>query len=535
MIIPYSGYIFTSVFLTKENRFMNKHASSFGPELKNEVYASLWNHSSECFLLLANDATVVHCNTAAKNLLGLPENIENSTSSFYSLFVEKDILKIEKDIAYTLKNNSLIDCQYEAYKFDQTVFPADVSYKRLDFSKSDSSYILVIVKDITKIKIDERAMKKAKERAEVADRLKTSFLANMSHEIRTPINAVIGFADLLNDPDLEDDEKEEYINTIQVNGELLLKLINDIIDIAKIESQQLKIIKNEFSLETLLDEIYISTRNVLLAYDKPQLILEKYIDPQLQGKTLETDQFRLMQIINNLLSNAIKFTEVGTIEFGVNLLENGKPEFFVRDSGIGIDPADIDHIFERFGQVESSLELNVSGTGLGLSIVKSLVNLLGGNIKVQSKPGEGSVFTFTIDALSHDKVIKKRKENVVSLKGKKILIVEDTESNYRLINILLEKQGAETIWALSGNQGVSICKNSRDIDLVLMDINLPDIDGYQATAAIKAFRPNLPIVAQTAYAMAGEKEKSLEFGCDDYISKPIIPEILYTTLGSLLY
>jgi len=124
---------------------------------------------------------------------------------------------------------------------------------------------------------------------------------------------------------------------------------------------------------------------------------------------------------------------------------------------------------------------------------------------------------------------------VVSLKGKKILIVEDTESNYRLINILLEKQGAETIWALSGNQGVSICKNSRDIDLVLMDINLPDIDGYQATAAIKVFRPNLPIVAQTAYAMAGEKEKSLEFGCDDYISKPIIPEILYTTLGSLLY
>ena len=343
----------------------------------------------------------------------------------------------------------------------------------------------------------------------------------MSHEIRTPINAVIGFADLLNDPDLLEDEKVEYINTIQINGELLLKLINDIIDIAKIESGQLKISMNEFSIETIFEEIYLSARNLLTTMEKPHLILDYYIDENLRGKSLLSDQYRLMQIINNLINNAVKFTDEGRIEFGVSLNENSKPEFYVKDSGIGIPEKDIDMIFDRFGQVEEALDRNIGGTGLGLSITKSLVKILGGRITVKSEEGKGSEFIFTIDAANLDMKNGHSVKKKINLSGKKILIVEDTESNYRLLNILLEKQGAETIWALTGSQGISICKNSKDIDLVLMDINLPDVDGYEATSQIKSFKPNLPIVAQTAYAMAGDKERFLKEGFDSYVSKPI--------------
>lgn len=515
--------------------YQNTDANAFLLEERHELYRTVWENSPEAFILLNSEGNIIHYNKTVFKLFGLLEDSLSNNNSIFNFLLPEFISKAKEDFAYALENSELKDCEYQSFKGNLSDFPISISYRKVCFESLPGDYILALVKDITKAKIDERAIRMAKDRAEVADKLKTSFLANMSHEIRTPINAVIGFADLLNDPDLLDDEKEEYIKTIQVNGELLLKLINDIIDLAKIESGQLKIQQNEFSLSQLMEEIYISTRNMLVSYEKPHLVLEKHIDKSLDNNVLVTDQYRLMQIINNLLSNAIKFTDKGIIKFGVQVLENGKAEFYVQDSGIGIEDDDLDHIFERFGQVESSLERNISGTGLGLSITKSLVELLGGKIKVYSKPGEGSLFSFTINALNKNGVAIVDSRRKINLKGKKILIVEDTESNYRLLNILIEKQGGETIWALTGKQGIAICRNSRDIDLVLMDINLPDIDGYEATAAIKVFRPNLPIVAQTAYAMSGERERSIEFGCDDYISKPIMPDKLFASISNLIY
>lgn len=500
-----------------------------------ELYKIVWEKSPEVFLLVDPSLTIVHLNESFYFQFGLDPKQEIIGQSFLNYINEKFIEKLKADFDYVLENGELKDCEYQANRGVEFTYPVLISYRRVKFESSDQYRVLLLIKDNTKSKIDEKAMRMAKERAEVADKLKTSFLANMSHEIRTPINAVIGFADLLNDPDLLDEEKQEYINTIQVNGELLLKLINDIIDIAKIESGQLKIQKGEFTIDNFMDEIYLSTRNMLISYEKQNLILDKHIDSSLKGKIMVSDQYRLLQIINNLLTNAVKFTDEGRIDFGVRLLENNNPEFYVSDTGIGIAEENIDHIFERFGQVEEVLERNVSGTGLGLSITKSLVELLGGKIKVESELNKGSTFTFTIDSVSKEGGVTNGIKKDVSLAGKKILIVEDVESNYRLLNILLEKQGAETIWALTGNQGVAICKNSRDIDLVLMDINLPDIDGYTATGQIKQFRPNLPVVAQTAYAMSGERDRSLEFGCDDYLSKPIIPEKLFSTISNLIY
>ncbi len=502
----------------------------------NELHKIAWNYSPDAFLLLDSEGKLIHYNNAIRYIFSDFTDAVHKGFTLSTFIDQPYVEKAKSDFQYAKAFGALKDCEYQIRHAKDYFIPVSVSYQKVKFSTSVGDYMLVLIKDITKVKIDERAIRKAKEKAEIADKLKTSFLANMSHEIRTPINAVIGFADLLNDPDLLDDEKQEYIKTIQVNGELLLKLINDIIDIAKIESGQLKISKGEFSLDQFMDEIYISTRNMLVSYEKPHLILDKHIDEHLKGKLLLTDQYRLMQIINNLLTNAVKFTDVGRIDFGVKLLENGKPEFFVEDTGIGIEESFLDHIFERFGQVESILERNMGGTGLGLSITKSLVELLGGKIRVESKLNEGSRFSFTVDALNRQQVQVNGVTNVkVNLHGKKILVVEDTESNYKLLNILLEKQGAETIWALTGQQGVAIVKNSRDIDLVLMDINLPDIDGYEATSLIKAIRPSLPVVAQTAYAMAGERERSIEFGCDDYIPKPIIPDKLYAILSNLLY
>lgn len=500
----------------------------------NEIYKTIWDNSPNALILINSQGSVIKYNKAVNLLFDIPIELVLYRKTLFRYIKLEDRNRAKEDFLYALRNGELKDCEYMAKRGDEFYFPISISYQKVNFARRPGDYMIIVGKDITKLKIDQNAMQKAKERAEVADKLKSSFLANMSHEIRTPINAVIGFADLLNDPDLLEDEKIEYINTIQVNGELLLKLINDIIDIAKIESGQLKISKNEFSIKQIFDEIYLSARTMLVTMEKPHLNLDYHIDSSLKNKSLISDQYRLIQIISNLINNAIKFTDTGEINFGARLNNNGKPEFYVKDTGIGIPENNIDMIFERFGQVESALDRNIGGTGLGLSISKSLVNILGGRIKVKSEEGKGSEFTFTINASSvatkNGNVSKKK----INLKGKKILIVEDTESNYRLLNILLEKQGAETIWALTGNQGISICKNSKDIDLVLMDINLPDVDGYEATTQIKSFKPNLPIVAQTAYAMAGEKDKSIEFGCDDYISKPIMPEKLFTIISKLI-
>jgi len=500
----------------------------------HEIYKTIWENSPDALILADSQGFVIQYNKALNKLFDIPVELIQFQKTLFSYLKTEDRNRAKEDFFYALKNGELKDCEYWAVRGGEFHFPISISYRKVNFSRRSGDYIMLMGKDMTKVKIDENAMRKAKERAEVADKLKTSFLANMSHEIRTPINAVIGFADLLNDPDLLEDEKTEYINTIQVNGELLLSLINDIIDIAKIESGQLKISKNEFSLEQIFEEIYLSARSMLVTMEKPHLLLDYNIDSSLKSKSIISDQYRLIQIINNLINNAIKFNDEGKIEFGVSLNEKDKPEFYVRDTGIGIPEKDINMIFDRFGQVESALDRNIGGTGLGLSISKSLVNILGGHITVSSQEGKGSEFVFTIDATNMTTTNGNREKKKITFKGKKILIVEDTESNYRLLNILLEKQGAETIWALTGNQGISICKNSKDIDLVLMDINLPDVDGYEATSQIKAFKPNLPIVAQTAYAMAGEKVKSIEFGCDDYIAKPIIPEKLFNIISNLI-
>ncbi len=376
-----------------------------------------------------------------------------------------------------------------------------------------------------KMEINER--KKAQEKAEEADRLKTAFLANMSHEIRTPLNAIIGFSELLKDNDLEENDKNLYIKHITSSGKSLLNLINDIIDISKIEAGQLSITKEECAINSMLNELYATFQTELnrLGKNNVQLKLEQAFKPD--EFVFKTDPFRLQQVLTNLLSNACKFTDNGFIEFGYRPESNEELLFYVKDTGIGIPEDKQKIVFERFRQVEDKNSSKRKGTGLGLAISKKLINLLGGDIRLDSYPGKGSTFYFTIpldkpipkDII--EKYIIRNDDSDISFKEKTIMIVEDEESNFALLSTILKQHNANILYAKNGSVAVDyIKKNGRAIDLIMMDIQMPEMDGHEATKIIKELNNKIPIIAHTAYAKEIEKEKCIASGCDDYISKP---------------
>ena len=362
----------------------------------------------------------------------------------------------------------------------------------------------------------------AKEHAEESDRLKSAFLANMSHEIRTPMNGILGFTGLLATPNLTGKKQREYIRIIENSGQRMLNIINDIVSISKIESgildvnisetninEQMAYIHNFFKSETEKKDIHFSFKNYLSAKDM----------------IVKTDKEKLYAILTNLVKNAIKFTNSGSIEFGCEKKGNFL-EFYVKDSGVGIRQEQKTLIFNRFRQGSESLSRNYEGAGLGLSISKAYVELLGGKIWVESETGVGSTFYFTVPFLSEqtEKIVV---EKVIADSDKKnqtnnlkILITEDDETTEKLIEIQIKKYSKEVLIARNGLEAIEICRKNPDIDLILMDVKMPEMNGYEATKQIRQFNNKVIIVAQTAYALMGDKEKSIETGFNDYISKP---------------
>jgi signal transduction histidine kinase/CheY-like chemotaxis protein len=376
--------------------------------------------------------------------------------------------------------------------------------------------------------------------AEEADKLKTAFLANMSHEIRTPMNAILAFSNFLKDPEISSEQRNEYVKYINSCSVSLLHLIDDILDTAKIEAKQLKIVTSKCYVNSILKELYVYFQNHKKCLNgnirleiKPECIEKNY--------AIITDGTRLRQIISNLLDNAFKFTDQGKIEFGFEVTDNVF-HFYVRDTGTGIPIDKMQFVFKRFGQLHDQSIKVYKGTGLGLSISKNLVTLLGGNMWVESKEGEGSCFFFTLPA--NDLEITEIKsalpakdvktENLINWRPFNILIAEDDDLNYKLIDIALKKTPAKITRATNGEEVLDILAQNRDINLVLMDIQMPVLDGYETTRRAKALYPGIFIIAQTAFAMSDDKEKCLDAGCDDYISKPIDIDELYGKLEHLL-
>jgi signal transduction histidine kinase len=390
-----------------------------------------------------------------------------------------------------------------------------------------SGVLIYLLLTILLLNFALRFYRSEREKAQLADKLKSAFLANMSHEIRTPMNGILGFAELLKEPNLSGDEQKQYISIIEKSGERMLNIINDIVDISKIESGLIKVDIHETNINDQIEYIYnffrheVESNGVSLSY-KTALPEEQAI--------INSDSEKLYAVLLNLVKNAIKFTHHGSIEFGYKLKPGSQSrllEFYVKDTGIGIPVDRQEAIFERFVQADLTDTHAYQGAGLGLSISKAYVEMLSGKISVESEPGVGSLFSFTIPY--NPKLVQKpvidssageevRQDPVFNLK---ILIAEDDMASEMLISREVQKFCRELLKVKTGVAAVEACRNNPDTDLILMDIKMPKMDGYEATREIRKFNSNVVIIAQTAFVLPGDRQKSLDAGCNDYISKPI--------------
>ncbi len=438
--------------------------------------------------------------------------IENDPADWIGLYGE--VAKTGKEIRfqqYLQTNDRWYDCVAYQYKPDHFV----------------AAFL-----EITEQKKTEKALMIAKEKAEESDRLKSAFLANMSHEIRTPMNGILGFAELLKEPHLSDEQQHQYINIIGKAGERMLNIINDIVDISKIESGQMELHLQKSNINDQIEYLFTFFKPMMTEKGIRFSVVKDLTDHE---AFVETDKEKLYAILTNLIKNAYKHTQKGKIEFGYLLKKADrttrmKPamlEFFVKDTGSGIPIERQEAIFERFVQADVSDKLALQGAGLGLSISKAYVEMLGGKIWVDSTPGEGSNFYFTIpyQNVSAAKMTGLSDDSppimASDTKTLKVLIVEDDKTSAELLTIYLEEIASEIISVNNGLEAVEICKKNPDIQLILMDIQLPSLNGYAATKKIRAFNREVIILAQTAFALEGDREKALEAGCNGYFSKPI--------------
>ncbi|MDD2525906.1 MAG: ATP-binding protein, partial [Bacteroidales bacterium] len=383
------------------------------------------------------------------------------------------------------------------------------------------THFVAVKEDITARKEMEAELVKAKEAAEESERLKSAFLANMSHEIRTPMNGILGFADLLKEAKLSPEEQKEYIDIIETSGRRMLSIINDLIDISKVESGQMKISLSESNINDQLSFIYN-----FFKLEAKQKGLDFSIHCPLENDLalIRTDREKVYAVLTNLIKNAIKFTKQGSIAFGY-VVKDQMIQFYCKDTGRGIPTDKLTTVFERFHQVDTHLSNGIQGSGLGLAISKAYVEMLGGKLWVESELGVGSTFFFTLpynsirvtDA-SEENLSYSIPERASMSSSATILIAEDDPVGLRYLTELLKKYDFKLLFAENGEEAVQLCYGNEDVKMVLMDIKMPVMDGYTAAQVIKGFRSDLPIIAQTALAMEKEKYKDV---FDDYLIKPI--------------
>ena len=400
-----------------------------------------------------------------------------------------------------------------------------INVSRKEILWNGSKHYQVINQDITEQKNLTLQLIEAKNKAEESDRLKTSFLHNISHEIRTPMNAIIGFSGLLNDPDLSPEKRVHFTNIIVQSSNQLLSIITDIVSIATIEAGQVKVLEKEFDI---LDDMELLYVQFLLKAAQQNIRLSHESSLRKEEAMILSDETKVVQIMTNLINNALKFTKEGYILYGCRKVSDVL-EFFVEDTGIGIPESKHEEIFKRFSQVDNSYSTFVGGSGLGLSISKAYVEILGGRIWLKSEPGKGTCFFFTIPYKSN--IVNKPSlepihELDISISGKPVvLIAEDEDSNFLYLNEILSVLNCKIIRAKNGLEAVSKCVET-SIDLVLMDLKMPVMDGYEASIRIKEINPSIPIIAQSAYISEIDRQKALDCGCSDFISKPIHSDML---------
>lgn len=491
----------------------------------------LWDFSTDGFVLVSYSGIVLRVNPSFCAMVGV-EAAKITGKDLFSFFLasSKEEAKdyFEKTVYLEDSRPSLV------LSLECTNGPA----KKVKFSMVKGGldifqgYVLAIFTDISRLQEYEMDLKKAQDRVEESDRLKSAFLVNMSHEIRTPMNGIIGFSGMLLDPGLSDDKIRHFVELIITSCNQLLDLINDIIDLSRIEAGQVEISNKEFYLNDMLTDLYQFFSHT--AQNKG-IDFSSNVGLKMAQSKIVSDDMKLRQILVNIIGNALKFTSEGSVVFGYKV--KGKElEFFISDTGIGIDKGHYKTIFERFAQADNSSTRQYGGTGLGLPISKSFIEMLGGRIWFKSVLGSGTTFYFTIPFHSASGISTEARYISTELDWhtKTLLVAEDEEINFMYIAEALSDTRINIVRALNGLEVIDIVKNNPNIDLILMDIKMPEMNGYEATSIVKQMKPGLPVIAQTAYAMASDRENALAAGCDDYISKPVKREKLLSIIQDYL-
>jgi PAS domain S-box-containing protein len=403
---------------------------------------------------------------------------------------------------------------------------------------------IVILRDLSLFKKLEKELTKSRVKLQKSEQFKSVFLANMSHEIRTPMNAIIGFSELINMESISADKRKDYTRIINQRGQQLLTLIDDIIETTKIESGRITLDYTWIELDEFMNDLYsmVFQQKIKEGKDHIEVILEK--QESASGYQIYTDPGRLHQIFINLLSYFIKNSNKGNISFGYKSPNSKEIEFFIHNTATYFNSEEQKLLFERFWKIEDTTHLKIKGAGLGLTISKSLIELFGGKINVISDSQQGTSFIFYLPVIvpeSGEKVIENifhEEQEVNHLepnwKSKVVLVVEDDLVNYQFIEALLEKTQVQLLHAENGTQALELCRNINKIDLILMDIKLPEVNGYEITREIKSFRKDIPIIAQTAFSLSDVKERCFESGCNDIITKPVDIDIFMTKLNKYL-
>jgi len=492
-----------------------------------EWFRNLFEESKDGILYLNLDGKIVAVNRTFAEMHGY--TLHEMQKMNISDLDCPDTKKLYAERMQRLKKGVSLKFEVDHFHKNGSCIPLEVNAGIISMGLKD--YIIASHRDITERKKVDEAMRIAMEKAEAGDRLKSSFLNNISHEVRTPLNGIIGFAEILSKDTLDAAEKDKALKIVNECSERLLDTITNYMDISLLVSGEMSMYKREFKVRDLLFmligkfEIPCASKGLKFRIDIDELPEYEVVnsDPELIGKAL-----------SHLLNNAIKFTEEGFITFGCKLIE-GDIIFQVSDTGIGIGKESIDNIFNHFVKEDQNRSRSSEGSGLGLSISRGIAELLGGSLKAESEKGKGSSFSLTIPVSERVKVIRKAgdaKKGDLNRKLTSILVAEDDGVNFLFIKTLLSKiTEARIIHAINGREAIEKFKNNPDVDIILMDMKMPEIDGFEATRKIKSINPEIPIIAITAYAMLGDENRILDAGCDEYLCKPISKTLLFEKIS----
>ncbi|MCK5856189.1 MAG: response regulator [Bacteroidales bacterium] len=495
-----------------------------------EIFETIFENTNEARWVIKNDQ-IIFCNKlgylyfegeSSEDIIG------NSIWDLSPEFQKEGVTSKSQGLKHLVKaaRNEKPTFEWIHKNLNGKLFETEVSLSRFDFD--ESIFILATIRDLNDQRILEKELIEAKESAEKSAQLKTKFLANMSHDIRNPLNAILGFSKILADEtELSNSERRKYATLIESNGNKLHNLINDIIDVSLIEANQMHIENKRCEVNGILEELYLSFQRKIETRENLRLKLNIAVDNP--GFAIFSDPMRLRQVLSNLIENAIKYTQKGFVEFGYEITDDNMIQFFVRDSGIGIDSEYLENIFTRFSRESAGNTEGIKGTGLGLDISKRLVTLLGGKIWVFSTLNIGSEFYFNLPTVFLDytpkPTLKTKKKTLsahdVDWSDKHILIAEDDVINFELLRIILSKTKVKVSQAINGREALDILAKDTSIDLLLLDIQMPVMNGYEVIKELKSIRNDLPVIAQTAVSLENVEKGNYADLFDDCLSKPI--------------